>query len=709
MAIVGDLAQTFFIDSEAVNKSSYAFLTSLDLYFKTVPTAGSTSSNLPRPGVTIFICETKNNNNVAVPDLDNMVRYGRARVEYGSINASLTSSTATTFTFNVPVPVKTNTSYAVVIKFDGSDSKFSLWRNKANEVTNSTPRPAVTKGALDGYFFVLTNGVNAAPQSDVDLKFALRVGKFDTTTSYTYNVVNRNYEFACVNMPTKDGTGFIPGEIAFIDTGEPAGQTVSVSAQSNVVVGTDTTFLTDYAANSHFIIRHGSRHHEVRKITRVANNTHLYLDAVPKKTNTASKYIKAAIGVVHDWRPENNILTLKASTANTTHTFHANTTSNTIIGVSSNTGVELASLMNYKIKEYLPRFGIVTPTGTTANTFVKLANTSGNTVATPYRIDNSQKALHTDFNAHVFSRSDEAAFGAGLTNNKSVNFDLVFSSNNEFVTPYVDEEDLNFFGYGHGINNSTRNEHTNYGDAKSRYVSRRINLNYGQLAEDIRVYLSAYRPYGSEVHVYAKFYNQLDPEAFTSKNWTKLENIVTQSLFSSAENPNDYVDLEFKLPNFPLYEDAEEGTINSGTVLTSSFQGQDANSTFLAANASANIESQVVSSDLVRIYDPLFPNNSLIAVVTSSNATSFTIDSLLDSANTRLSGFIASGLTVEKVEYKNTAFNNYLGNTVIRYYNSTMAAFDSYDSFALKIVLTTEDNNTHSPAVDNIRAIALSA
>jgi hypothetical protein len=104
----------------------------------------------------------------------------------------------------------------------------------------------------------------------------------------------------------------------------------------------------------------------------------------------------------------------------------------------------------------------------------------------------------------------------------------------------------------------------------------------------------------------------------------------------------------------------------------------------------------------------LFPNNSLVAVVTASNTTTLSIDTTLLNANTRLAEFVTSGLKVEKVTYKNQAFNNYLANNVIRYYNSQMAAFDTYKTFAFKVVLTGDEGSSVYPCVDDIRGIAVS-
>ena len=57
----GDLAQTFYLDPLSVLNSRYAFLTSIDLYFYEKPNHNKvvSTSGIPKPGVTVTICDTK--------------------------------------------------------------------------------------------------------------------------------------------------------------------------------------------------------------------------------------------------------------------------------------------------------------------------------------------------------------------------------------------------------------------------------------------------------------------------------------------------------------------------------------------------------------------------------------------------------------------------------------------------------------------------
>lgn len=63
------------------------------------------------------------------------------------------------------------------------------------------------------------------------------------------------------------------------------------------------------------------------------------------------------------------------------------------------------------------------------------------------------------------------------------------------------------------------------GNAVVRYVTRKVVLNDGFDAGDLRVYLTAYKPQGSEVYVFYKILSNSDPETFDDKNYQLMTRI----------------------------------------------------------------------------------------------------------------------------------------------------------------------------------------
>ena len=81
------------------------------------------------------------------------------------------------------------------------------------------------------------------------------------------------------------------------------------------------------------------------------------------------------------------------------------------------------------------------------------------------------------------------------------------------------------------------------GNAKVRYLTRKVQLASGFTAGDVRVYLSAYKPQLSNIYVYGKFLSPGDVESFNDKNWNLLTQINNSNFVSADEA--DYRELTF--------------------------------------------------------------------------------------------------------------------------------------------------------------------
>ena len=81
------------------------------------------------------------------------------------------------------------------------------------------------------------------------------------------------------------------------------------------------------------------------------------------------------------------------------------------------------------------------------------------------------------------------------------------------------------------------------GNAATRYMTRRVSLADGFDSGDLRVYLSGYKPSGSDILVYYKILSKSDSEQFDTKNYqlmTQLDNINFVSTFDG-----DYREITF--------------------------------------------------------------------------------------------------------------------------------------------------------------------
>jgi hypothetical protein len=224
-------------------------------------------------------------------------------------------------------------------------------------------------------------------------------------------------------------------------------------------------------------------------------------------------------------------------------------------------------------------------------------------------------------------------------------------------------------------------------------VSKKISFANNRFAEDVKVFLTAYRPENTDVRVYCRVHNSSDPNSFESKSWTPLVCTVNANEYSATNSKDSLVEFEYGLPQY-----SDTANTLPGTFTTSS-----ACNVILTELATTDPSAYLAANDSVKVYSPLFPNNYQIAVVTEANSTSFTIGDLVSNNNV-----IGQGFLVDKLKYPNIAFNNPLNDNVCRYYNNDWAEFDKFDTMQVKIVLTAEDDNI-APEVTQYQFIGVSA
>lgn len=147
----------------------------------------------------------------------------------------------------------------------------------------------------------------------------------------------------------------------------------------------------------------------------------------------------------------------------------------------------------------------------------------------------------------------------GIFSNSAI-FVFDISSNNDFQACYFDPEIVNSHYSHYIINREFTNEHTQFGKAWAKHITAKINMDKDRSAEDVLVYLTAYRPVGTEFKVYAKIHNSDDPEEFDDKDWTLLDQIDGNGVYSSRDDSSDFIELTYNLPSYPNTEHVMNGS-----------------------------------------------------------------------------------------------------------------------------------------------------
>lgn len=704
--------QTFYVNPDAVDKATDVLLTSVDLFFKTRPDLIDSISGSRDPGVSIAICEVVN----GAPDPTLILRKSNARVGYDLINAYSKPTIPTNFGFSDPVFCKTGRYYGICIYFE--DPLFSLWQNVQGQNlvnadgTTSTPSPGSSISSFDGELYTSNRSISSSvvsaesyrPHSDRDLTFRVNVAKFELPEGgFDIEITNKDYEFLTINA--REGA-FTGGEVVYVDSyangsSTDATGTVTFGVNSLEIVGTATSF-QDYVPGQTIIINNGSAF-DALTISSIEDDTHLQVDRAPIISGTAHTFKITPIGSISYSNYLDGKIFLSGSTAtNTSFNFTANSK---IKGVKSLSTANVYSIDKLSVDSFKPRFKVGNPSFSSFTINYKAANTTNSINATGQTLILDKINNITEYDGYILSRSEEVQYSTLFNNSadpelysrKSSVANVHFDTNktgSSYQAPFIIGDQLDLYIYSNQINNEYLDPVTGLdteieknGLALCKYISKKAS--FDMPAEDVIVYLTAYRPANTEIRMYCKIKNGADNETFDDKKWTPMVITNNSQRYSDPSNKNSLVEYTYGLPQFPGLDTSLNGvfttTLNSVIVATTQSQ-----------------TSALVAGDLIQIYDNFLPDNHEVFIVQSVDSpTQITLSRAVTNNN------IVGARQANKMKYPNIAFNNIANDNVVRYISSSLIEFDGYNQMQIKIVLLSPETYK-SPEVEDIRVIGVS-
>lgn len=704
--------QTFYVNPDAVDKATDVLLTSVDLFFKTRPDLIDSISGSRDPGVSIAICEVVN----GAPDPTSILRKSNTRVGYDLINAYSKPTIPTNFAFPDPVFCKTGRYYGICIYFE--DPLFSLWQNVQGQNlvnadgTTSTPSPGSSISTFDGALYTSNRSISSAvvsaesyrSHSDRDLTFRINVAKFELPAGgFDIEITNKDYEFFTINA--REGA-FTGGEVVYMDsyangTSTNVTGTVTFGTNSLEIVGTATSF-QDYVPGQTIIINNGSAY-DALTISSIEDDTHLQVDRAPIISGTAQTFKITPVGSISYSNYLDGKIFLSGSTAtNTSFNFTANSK---IKGVKSLSTANVYSIDKLSVDSFKPRFRVGNPSFSSFSINYKAANTTNAIDATGQTLILDRMNNITEYDGYILSRSEEVQYSTLFNNSadpvlysrKSSVANVHFDTNrtgSSFQAPFIIGDQLDLYIYSNQINNEYLDPITGLdteieknGLALCKYISKKAS--FDMPAEDVIVYLTAYRPANTEIRVYSKIKNGADNETFDDKKWTPMVITNNSQRYSDPSNKNSLVEYTYGLPQFPGIDTSLNGvfttTLNSAIVATTQSQA-----------------SALVAGDLIQIYDNFLPDNHEVFIVLSVDSpTQITLSRAVTNNN------IVGARQANKMKYPNIAFNNIANDNVVRYVSSSLIEFDGYNQMQIKIVLLSAETYK-SPEVEDIRVIGVS-
>jgi len=505
---------------------------------------------------------------------------------------------------------------------------------------------------------------------------------------------------AITGTPWSNGACYVykaqPGHIAYntsTKTITGTGTRFDVYQNTNELDRTDKRPLVIHTGNT--TVGRG----EVLWPNNISNATSLFVKNSPLNANISGSQaipVSAPVGKVVSIDYTRNLVILDKSTANSltgaasAANLYATTSffapGRTLLGTQSGATAIIAAVNDMKVGSVQPVVLSSTPQGTSVTYTANVTASDYTTFQYP-TFNPAVTNYFTNNQVIVASRTNEVL---NMSGNKSFVITANLASNSGLLTPTVDLlSRATLQSKSNMINQYPVGENTNNGTATSKSISKIVTLSDGNDAEDLTVYLTAYKPQGTNLTVYAKLLNASDGDKFEDKDWSVLVQVTDPNQYSDSANQQDYKEFQYSLPKNPM-------TVPFYQLLTT-----NNSTTIVSTNGDTNWQTNFSNGQLVTLYSDVYGTNFEVNQIVSINSnTNITLANPVGLANT-------TAAIVASMPYPYSAFKNSNNGNIVRYYNASGMAYDSFKKFAIKIVFTAQ-NPYLVPKVSDMRAIALS-
>lgn len=465
---------------------SGCFVTKIGIFFK---------QKDPTLGCSLFLSETDG----GFPNMSKIL--GTAYLPSANITVSETANAETIFEFSEPVYLISGQEYAFTIAPDANSPEYVAWTAKTGEYDIVTGVQA-SGNPFSGTMFMSANQRTWTAIQKEDVKFKVYRAKFTEDSGYAI------FENEADDYLTIDGFTRANSSVALM-----VGDVVkSVNSSSLDVSNVNSVIAKTLLTNS-----------SPSGVIQYFNETdgNLWLN------QSAGGFSNTTNPTIAIYRPLNP--------SNASH-YNANT-----LIAYGNTEI----VKNLAYHAVVPKFGLLQPSRTL--TKVEFKGTSNSNIRDNLFtvVSNETEYELQDYERHAMSYSNEVA---SLSSNKSTTFKITLQTSSDFVSPVISLNRKAAFFIQNIINNTVNNEHTRYGNAVAKYVSKTIVLKDGIDAEDLKVALTASRPYETDIKVYAKIRNAADSQPIDDKVWTLMQYDNGGDLVYTSGALNEFREYSFSVP-----------------------------------------------------------------------------------------------------------------------------------------------------------------
>lgn len=561
----GNIAQSFNIKSSA---GIGVFLTKLNLYF---------SQKDVNFGVRVQIREVVSG--IIQPTV---VPFGTVSLTSAEVNISSDASIATPFYFKSPVLLSGNKEYAFVIKPTGNSDRYRVWCASLGGRDVLTQK-VVAKQPATGVLHSSTNDNQYNTLPDEDIKFDLHTAYFDITKTGTARYHNQLLDKFTI---TGNSSAFIPGEpvrgasqLEIVDL--PAtGSRANTMDVASVAVGDQVRGINTGAVgvvrhinvatgNAMSILVDSANSFQTNEIIKIASATVAgdevfgLLGANGQTGNTTIANTSTA--VFSAFNPKYSTMVVNTSTG--TFTANLNSVTGYIRGQYSNSAAQITGITDFKTNIISPRLSIIDYSNT--NVVVKNSIASNNASYSNNSLTQVAIGRSNDF------EEERVVASYSNTNKRTYILEATMTTPDPSYSPVIDKKVSpaavsvqNLINIPYANNQLMQvGESVAGGNAQARYISIPITLADGQDAEDLKVYVTAYKPASANVYVFAKIKSANDPEDLDDKHYTLLNQLTAANVVSSSSDDQDFNSYEYGFPtgaNAAGNNTAQSAYLNTG-------------------------------------------------------------------------------------------------------------------------------------------------
>jgi hypothetical protein len=447
--------------------------------------------------------------------------------------------------FVAPVFLFNKKSYAFIVHSDSPnpydvDPDTQIWISRLGQ-TDKLTGDNVNDRQGTGQFWQTTNNINWYEVGDIDLKMTIYRANFVTGfgSCIIGNKPVERLQLAnlTASISTKQGEHFTSGDTLTLSG---ANGTVAIGnrlrgsisgANANGYVTLSPSANRYLTSNTRYVVGESVSEYNVTGIYTGVSGT---VAAVSNATAVLSYVDESSANIYTEWTEstgnfyQNNMITLVSNGGNS---FQANVTN--------------IADYDYSVTSFEPKVldFIKTDISYEMSTYDDVA------ALTPsgYEQVFASETHYFSTEKTLMSKSNEIR---NIASDRSNKVRVTLQTISPYVSPVLDLETTHTIYIHNIINANTSGEdQPSGGQTTNKYISQTVSLADDQDAEDFKVYVTGYRPPGTDIIVYSKFLHANDGDSLKQKSWMMLtKDGDGDTLYSSLASRDNWKEFIYSIP-----------------------------------------------------------------------------------------------------------------------------------------------------------------